>query len=381
MKERKKLYLSLIVVLLLICGCELGSDSEDASSRKDMSGVWEGSMIPKKRKNTQIRLELTQHKSDISGQMTLSTHQSDDVTGSVEGSKATISAMFPAKNGGQVEFAYEGTVEGNTFSGTFTHYKEGNMDDEGTFSLSRITPGPDSEFGISFQWGNIPLCTSGSPNTVDNPRFVLSNVPEGTVSIEFSMTDLNVPTYDHGGGTVRYNGQNVIEPGAFEYKSPCPPDGTHRYEWTATAKSNQGDTLGKAKAIKDYPDQAQLYEVDVHTCFKLSTASVQQGSCEDEDSGDIHFLKGGRVDIDANGNGIGSEIFCLQDGTYYDLESVPSDYADCDWMRYVEGSPEIDSGLENTGMIVRDTFYKHHYKMHIVENDLPKITFEYKQID
>jgi len=114
-----------------------------------------------------------------------------------------------------------------------------------------------SDFSISFEWGNIPLCTSGSPNTVDNPKIVLSNVPEGTKYIQFVMTDLDVPSYDHGGGMVAYTGQKTIDPGAFKYESPCPPNGSHRYEWTATAKKKKGffgGSLGKAKSAKKYPE-------------------------------------------------------------------------------------------------------------------------------
>ena len=32
-----------------------------------------------------------------------------------------------------------------------------------------------------------------------------------------------------------YGGETVIQPGAFKYKSPCPPSGSHTYEWTITA--------------------------------------------------------------------------------------------------------------------------------------------------
>jgi phosphatidylethanolamine-binding protein (PEBP) family uncharacterized protein len=113
-----------------------------------------------------------------------------------------------------------------------------------------------SDFAISFRWGEIPLCTSGRPNVVPNPRFVLSNVPAGTKFIEFTMTDLDVPTYDHGGGTVSYTGENIIEPGAFTYKSPCPPSGSHRYQWTATAKEKTGffsGSIGNARATGTYP--------------------------------------------------------------------------------------------------------------------------------
>jgi len=120
-----------------------------------------------------------------------------------------------------------------------------------------VTPVIAADFSISFEWGDIPLCTSGQPNTVPNPKFVLSNVPEGTKFIQFTMTDLDAPNYNHGGGTIEYTGNNIIEPGVFKYESPCPPSGSHRYKWNATAKKKKGffgGSLGKAKATKSYPE-------------------------------------------------------------------------------------------------------------------------------
>ena len=67
------------------------------------------------------------------------------------------------------------------------------------------------------------------------------------------MKDRDVPTYNHGGGKVDYTGADLIEPGAFKYKSPCPPSGKHTYEWIATAIDANGGKLGKAKARKKYP--------------------------------------------------------------------------------------------------------------------------------
>lgn len=125
-------------------------------------------------------------------------------------------------------------------------------------SLIFITPAMADEFTLSFEWGDIPLCTSGQPNTVPNPRFVLSNIPEGTKFISFKLTDLDRPSYNHGGGTIEYTGKNIIEPGAFKYKSPCPPDGSHRYEWSAKAKESDGffsSAISSAKAMKKYPEK------------------------------------------------------------------------------------------------------------------------------
>ena len=55
---------------------------------------------------------------------------------------------------------------------------------------------------------------------------------------------------------MEYTGQSTIEPGAFEYQSPCPPNGSHTYEWKATAKKKKslfGGKLGEAKAATQYP--------------------------------------------------------------------------------------------------------------------------------
>jgi phosphatidylethanolamine-binding protein (PEBP) family uncharacterized protein len=113
-----------------------------------------------------------------------------------------------------------------------------------------------AEFSFSFNWGGIPSCTTGRPNTVPNPVFDLKDVPAGTTWIYFKLVDKDVPSYKHGGGWVAYTGQSQIAPGAFTYKSPCPPGGSHTYEWTATAKAKKssfGKAIAKAKAARDYP--------------------------------------------------------------------------------------------------------------------------------
>ena len=113
-----------------------------------------------------------------------------------------------------------------------------------------------NDFQISFEWGNLKLCNTGKPNVVKNPIFELSNVPDETKWIYFKLTDLNVPSYNHGGGWVEYAGINKIKSGEFTYKSPCPPGKTHKYQWTATAKKEKstfGGKLSSASASRDYP--------------------------------------------------------------------------------------------------------------------------------
>lgn len=121
--------------------------------------------------------------------------------------------------------------------------------------LSAIATPAAAEFRLSFEgWGNIPLCTSGRPNVVGNPQFTLSGVPAGTTTVQFTMKDLDVPTYNHGGsGRLGISGDGRVPSGTFTYKSPCPPSGVHTYEWTATARKG-GKVLARAKARRKYPE-------------------------------------------------------------------------------------------------------------------------------
>ncbi len=108
-------------------------------------------------------------------------------------------------------------------------------------------------FSINFNWGDIRLCTSGNPGIIDNPAFTLNDVPAGTSKIRFKLVDLNVPSYIHGGGTITYSGQTKVARGAFRYKSPCPPNGSHTYRWSAIAFDAQGKALAIATAKRQYP--------------------------------------------------------------------------------------------------------------------------------
>ena len=118
-------------------------------------------------------------------------------------------------------------------------------------SLGTAAPAA-ADFKLSFKWGNIPLCTSGRPNRVANPEFVLKGLPAGTTSVEFRLKDLDVPTYNHGGGKVKLTKSGKVPSGVFKYKSPCPPNGSHTYEWTATARKGN-KVIARAKAQRKYP--------------------------------------------------------------------------------------------------------------------------------
>lgn len=104
-----------------------------------------------------------------------------------------------------------------------------------------------SAMSMSFDWGPTKKCFDPK-----SPPISLSDVPQGTAKLRFRMTDLNAPTYNHGGGTVTYGGKNKLAYGAFRYKGPCPPE-PHTYQFTVDALDAKGKKLASAKARKRFP--------------------------------------------------------------------------------------------------------------------------------
>jgi phosphatidylethanolamine-binding protein (PEBP) family uncharacterized protein len=90
------------------------------------------------------------------------------------------------------------------------------------------------------------------PVSSPSPRFRVANVPAGTAQLDFAMKDLDAPMFNHGGGKVAYKGGNDIPAGAFKFTGPCPP-GTHRYEWTVTARDAGGKSLASTRSTIRYP--------------------------------------------------------------------------------------------------------------------------------
>ncbi|MBY0611873.1 MAG: hypothetical protein K2P80_06780 [Beijerinckiaceae bacterium] len=107
------------------------------------------------------------------------------------------------------------------------------------------TPTPAFALKASFRW------CSGSP------QFQISDVPKRTVTLDLQMTELDVPSYRHGGGAVSYAGQRTIECGALNdtYRGASPPSGqVHTYEWTIKAIDSAGKSLGQTTARRKFPE-------------------------------------------------------------------------------------------------------------------------------
>jgi phosphatidylethanolamine-binding protein (PEBP) family uncharacterized protein len=108
-------------------------------------------------------------------------------------------------------------------------------------------PATASAFGVRFSWAGIPACEEISP------AFSLSGVPAGAKRLRFTMHDLNVPHFHHGGSTIAYDG-DAVKRGAIRYIGPCPPGGErHRYRWTVEALDAAGKVVGTATATEIFP--------------------------------------------------------------------------------------------------------------------------------
>ncbi len=100
--------------------------------------------------------------------------------------------------------------------------------------------------GLAFAWSKADACSTRSP------AFRLSRVPAGAAQLRFRMTDLDVPSYYHGGGTVAFRGSRVPA-GAFSYRGPCPPRGQrHMYRWTVQVHDKAGKLLGTGQAKRPF---------------------------------------------------------------------------------------------------------------------------------
>ena len=96
---------------------------------------------------------------------------------------------------------------------------------------------------LDWQWKASNRCSSVSP------ALTVGGLPEGTKSLAVTMVDLDVPSYDHGGGSVPHAGGDTaaIAAGALQhFRGPCPPNYSasgHDYEFTVRALAADGRTV------------------------------------------------------------------------------------------------------------------------------------------
>jgi hypothetical protein len=104
---------------------------------------------------------------------------------------------------------------------------------------------------VRFEWrGNAGYVNSPSP------EIHVSNVPPRTAFLQVRMRDQN-NNRNHGGGTLVYNGNNVIPVGALgQYEGPHLSGGkVHTYMITVTAlNATKSVILGEGSASRRYPE-------------------------------------------------------------------------------------------------------------------------------
>ena len=112
------------------------------------------------------------------------------------------------------------------------------------------TVNPDAvELGVDFAWQPSDRCARRSP------EIRVTNIPAATKTLQVKLKDRDVPNWNHGGGTVAYDGLGLIPAGALKsgYNGPCPPSGSHRYEFTVQAIDATGVIVGIGKQTHPFP--------------------------------------------------------------------------------------------------------------------------------
>lgn len=121
-----------------------------------------------------------------------------------------------------------------------------------------IAIGPLKAMTIDFTFMRSHKCSSTSP------ALKIQNVPPGTTEISIKMTDLDLRSYDHGGGYIENKGgiAEVVDlpEGALQnYRGPCPPNFSsfgHDYEFSAKAYGKDRELLGEAKKSATFSSKA-----------------------------------------------------------------------------------------------------------------------------
>lgn len=109
----------------------------------DLNGTWGGTTTTGTYGTEQTTFTFNQNGSQVTGTLVLEGGAYEtDVTGSVDGDSATISAPFGLEEEGSVTYRYQGTVNGATFSGTvILAFSDGDQE-TGQFSVTRGATAP-----------------------------------------------------------------------------------------------------------------------------------------------------------------------------------------------------------------------------------------------
>jgi phosphatidylethanolamine-binding protein (PEBP) family uncharacterized protein len=107
---------------------------------------------------------------------------------------------------------------------------------------------------VDFKWMLNHQCSKSSP------ELKVENIPKGTVEMRIQMIDLDMRTFNHGGGNLKneagFPSTFTIAEGALQsYTGPCPPNFSsfgHDYEFFVVAVDKQNNEVGKGSKKKTF---------------------------------------------------------------------------------------------------------------------------------
>lgn len=102
---------------------------------------------------------------------------------------------------------------------------------------------------VNFEFKNKHRCSNSSPS------IKVSGIPAGTTELSVKMTDLDLRSFNHGGGFLQnpdgFPSDLEIPEGALKsYVGPCPPNFSsfgHDYEIAVTARTKTGEAVVAAQ--------------------------------------------------------------------------------------------------------------------------------------
>jgi phosphatidylethanolamine-binding protein (PEBP) family uncharacterized protein len=113
-----------------------------------------------------------------------------------------------------------------------------------TYVIAKTAPNAVT-LKVEYTWKSSDNCSS------DSPEIKVTGIPAATKKLNVTLTDLDVPSFDHGGGTVECKATKevfIIPRGALKrYTGPCPPSGQHTYSIEVKAIDDKGVIVGTGK--------------------------------------------------------------------------------------------------------------------------------------
>ena len=107
---------------------------------------------------------------------------------------------------------------------------------------------------VDFKWMLKHQCSKSSP------ELKVENIPKGTVEMRIQMIDLDMRTFNHGGGNLKNEAEfpttfTIAEGALQSYTGPCPPNFSsfgHDYEFFVVAVDKQNNEVGKGSKKKTF---------------------------------------------------------------------------------------------------------------------------------